>query len=193
MGSFSLFTSQSHCASNRDAPYSLSALISTPAGQLWSCDVSTHTHTHKRNCDTTHTWRVECPSDRSWLVISCRKNKKNFLEIYRMRSLDINVSSIRQINGTTEIARTWIAPVVCTIQFEQLCTLDHPICLSPHGRSSSRGGWMWQETGHWAAASSQVPNSPMSRDRMMIIGLLLNVFSHGKLHVCTGSSLSFRC
>lgn len=28
---------------NRDAPYSLRALIATPAGQLWSCDAATHT------------------------------------------------------------------------------------------------------------------------------------------------------
>lgn len=63
---------------------------------------------------------------------------------------------IRIIDGTTGIARTWI---VCTVQFRQLCVLIHPICLSPCGRSSSgsssgRGeGWMWQETGCWAAAS----------------------------------------
>lgn len=79
-----------------------------------------------------------------------------------MRSLEINITGIRQINGTTKIARTWIAPAVCRVQFCQLCVLAHPICLSPCGRSSSRGGgWMWQETGHWAAASLvRVPQSP---------------------------------
>lgn len=64
--------------------------------------------------------------------------------------------------GQQKTAGTWIAPVVRTIQFKQLCALDHPICLGTHGRSSSRGGgWMWQETGYWAAASRvRVPQSP---------------------------------
>ncbi len=175
---YSVFPGANHTAASTEMRHAVSA----PRSQLWldNCGAATRSRASPNATQLALGGVV-------WLAAgaatSCAETfLRKGLEIYRKRPPHITITGIRLINGTTKIARIRIAPVVCAVQFWQLCALAHPSCLSPCGRSSSSrgGGWMWQETGHWAAASFSLPNSPMSPDRMMIIGLLLNVFSHGE-------------
>lgn len=147
MGISSLFSLQSRRAFNRDAPCSLSALISTPAGQLWSCDASAR----KCNCDTTHTRRAQTADGADWWSATGKLFGYIF---WKSAEWYIRCQYNWDPTNTWDNNREKIALVLCAAQFRQLCVLDHPTRLGPRGRSSSRGGgWMWQETGHWAAAS----------------------------------------
>lgn len=119
----------------------------------------------------------------SWLMID--ETFIFFISDFCHISLQEYIIYQGKIHGKTTIARIWDAPVL----FDQLCVVEPSVCLSPCGRSSSsrRGKRRRLDVGGGGSLSCSepgvsfpVPNSPMSPDRMMIIGLLLHVFSHGK-------------
>lgn len=57
---------------------------------------------------------------------------------WNWRPTEINITGIRKINGTTKIARTWIAPVQFLPTLYRL--LDHPISLSQSVREGAAAG-----------------------------------------------------
>lgn len=171
----------------RVAPCSLS-LLSTLAGQLWSCQGSRSANATQLALGRLRygVWLMGALS-RSAAEKLSSLSLSSFVDkwFWNWRPTEINITGIRKINGTTKIARTWIAPVQFLPTLYRL--LDHPINLSQSVRAQRQGRLDVAGDGSLSCsepgASFLIPNYPMSPGRMIIVGLLLNVFSHGKHHL----------
>lgn len=124
----------------RVAPCSLS-LLSTLAGQLWSCQGSRSANATQLALGRLRygVWLMGALS-RSAAEKLSSLSLSSFVDkwFWNWRPTEINITGIQKINGTTKIARTWIAPVQFLPTLYRL--LDHPISLSQSVREGAAAG-----------------------------------------------------